>query len=437
MLLYNPGGPGGSGILALHDGARGFANTTVGKNWDLVSCKLFSLSKFKSNYLIGEPRGVGIFPLSANGCSNITSNKKRATPLLGDDRYDRLYSSVIEKGTACEESIGGADQIGPNMHTTAVVNDMISIVDAYTLTTPDSKEAPNSTLVNFWGESYGTVIGQYFASIYPQRVGRFFIDGVVDPDDWAAAFAFRSSQTTDEAFASFFMFCSLAGPLKVSNGSGDAVGCPYYTGTTPIDVWNRFYALISQLDPQIASSNNWNNASAIEFGLTSLKITAVNFLYDYVRFPNLANYLLAMEQIVAAQNITVDVISNLLTTFGAEKPPGFSRRGRVTIQDSGDDSLTAVTCTDVYPASRYATNEQVIPYARLLESMSWIYSGEDAYQCVGWLIDPIGPFFSGWLLKSMFEFVKCLISLGPFGGNTQNPILFGTSTRDPVTPPTK
>lgn len=296
---------------------------------------------------------------------------------------------MVEKGAACNETIVGADQIGPNMHTTAVVDDMISIVDAYCRTT-DSKRAPNSTLVNYWGESYGTIIGQYFASIYPERVGRFFLDGVVDPDDWASAFAYRSSQSTDEAFASFFIYCNLAGPLQNINGTKNSVGCPYYTGTTADDIWNSFYRLVEQLDPQVAYGNNWNNASAIEFGLVSLKYAIIqNMYYIYSQFPTIAGYLLDMEDIVEAQNITIDSIADL---FGVENP--LNSQGRA-IKDSSNDDLAAVSCSDASPTFRDARFEQVLPYARLLESQSWLYAGEDAYQCVGWQIDPIGPYFSG------------------------------------------
>ncbi|ORY12663.1 TAP-like protein-domain-containing protein [Clohesyomyces aquaticus] len=358
-----------------------------------------------------EPRGVGISVPAADGCSNTTSNGKRQTPLLGDDRYSKLYDMVVKKGAACSSAIGGADQAGPNMHTTVVVNDMISIVDAYARTA-DGKIAQNPTLVNFWGESYGTIVGQYFASIYPERVGRFFLDGAVDPDDWVGAFAYRSSQSTDEAFASFFIYCNLAGPFKGFDCQDYPIGCPYYTGTTSDDIWNRFNRLIDQLDPRIASGNNWKNATAIEFGLVSLKSAIMqNLYYAYSQFPRIAGYLLDLEEIVKAQNITIDGIKEV---FQPKKPLHSHGRG---VKDSSDDALTAVSCSDASSAFRDATFQQVLPYARLLESQSWLYAGEDAYQCVGWQIDPIGPYFSG-----------------PFGGETKNPILFGSSTRDPVTP---
>mgnify|MGYP001795563279 CR=1 FL=1 len=35
--------------------------------------------------------------------------------------------------------------------------------------------------INYYGFSYGTYIGQVYATLHPDRVGRFVFDGVVDP----------------------------------------------------------------------------------------------------------------------------------------------------------------------------------------------------------------------------------------------------------------
>ncbi|KAH8597003.1 hypothetical protein B0O99DRAFT_671077 [Bisporella sp. PMI_857] len=34
--------------------------------------------------------------------------------------------------------------------------------------------------------SYGTLLGQTFASMFPERMGKVVLDGIVDPDDWVA-----------------------------------------------------------------------------------------------------------------------------------------------------------------------------------------------------------------------------------------------------------
>ena len=38
--------------------------------------------------------------------------------------------------------------------------------------------------LNFWGFSYGTVVGNIFAAMFPEKVGRFVLDGNVGAIQW-------------------------------------------------------------------------------------------------------------------------------------------------------------------------------------------------------------------------------------------------------------
>ncbi|CAE6510606.1 unnamed protein product [Rhizoctonia solani] len=60
--------------------------------------------------------------------------------------------------------------------TAATVRDMVAMHDII--------EGPNKP-INFWGISYGTVIGMYFVNMFPDRVGRVVLDGAVNPKYWA------------------------------------------------------------------------------------------------------------------------------------------------------------------------------------------------------------------------------------------------------------
>jgi pimeloyl-ACP methyl ester carboxylesterase len=103
-----------------------------------------------------------------------------------------------------------------------------------------------------------TYLGQVFANMFPDRVGRVVLDSVIDA---AANLAGRELQPVfaDEAFSTFFVYCNLAG---ISN-------CPYYTGTTANDILVRFEATITKLDSALAKLKGWPNATVIELTCAS------------------------------------------------------------------------------------------------------------------------------------------------------------------------
>src|SRR4051812_28514006 len=109
------------------------------------------------------------------------------------------------------------------MSTAVVARDIISILDAYAAS-PEAKDVKDPSLLNFWGFSYGTSIGQTFASMFPQRVGRMALDGIVDAGDSSKGTYLTWLQSTDETFSTFFMYCHLAGSK-----------CSYFTGTSVHD----------------------------------------------------------------------------------------------------------------------------------------------------------------------------------------------------------
>ncbi|KAG9024090.1 hypothetical protein FS842_005530 [Serendipita sp. 407] len=59
--------------------------------------------------------------------------------------------------------------------TCAVVRDLVYLVDSV---------YGQGTDVNFWGISYGTVIAGYLTQMFPDRVGRVILDGVLDPEKY-------------------------------------------------------------------------------------------------------------------------------------------------------------------------------------------------------------------------------------------------------------
>lgn len=146
-----------------------FLKPIVGPNYDIVAF---------------DPRGIGhSIPLADCKIPSEDNSglRRRAFGLQGpeltpEDYWNRTFAGAQQLGAACEATIGGDMDAGPHMSTAVVARDMLSIVDAFAIT--EKGQALNSSsLLNYWGFSYGTFLGHTFASMYSERVGRVAMDG--------------------------------------------------------------------------------------------------------------------------------------------------------------------------------------------------------------------------------------------------------------------
>ncbi|KAF4626028.1 hypothetical protein G7Y89_g12140 [Cudoniella acicularis] len=378
MILINPGGPGGSGIEEVFQDGAQFASI-VGPNFDIVAW---------------EPRGIQ-FSIPAASCSS------SLTPIPGIskrslNRDDKLYGSSLpqkffedafefdkELGATCQSLIGGPNGAGPHMSTKVVVQDMISILDAYSRS-DEAKGVQDPSLLKYWGVSYGTVIGQTFASLFPDRVGRVILDGVVHADDYTSGEYLTVLEFSDEVFSTFFAYCHLAGPAL----------CAYYTGTTAHDIFLRFEQTVGRLDAQKAFDQNWANASTISLALEGLKFYTRSTAYSPIaNFPQLAQVLIILEQI--SRNSTAQGLQQIEDLVGQN----------ITIGANTEWSY-GVGCSDSGNVLFNQTLEDLSESIKNLEQES---------------------FTSG-------EYISALRVGCKFGASTKNPILFVSNTLDPITP---
>jgi pimeloyl-ACP methyl ester carboxylesterase len=296
MVLTNPGGPGESGIEFLANNSISLA-PIVGPNYDFVAW---------------EPRGLG-YSVPATNCtgalSSIPGVQKRSSnssdklhgPNLQSQFFKDALRSSNEIGQACEAVTGGPNDAGPHMTTLVVAKDMVSILDAYA-GSDEAEGVEDASILNYWGFSYGTFIGQTFATLYPDRVGRVVLDGVVDGDDYSSGAVITNVIGADEALSTFFIYCHLAGPTQ----------CPYYTGNTPHDIFLRFEETLLRLDTRAAFENNWPNATEISLGLEAIKVLGrVHAYFPIDNFPEFAELAVAFEAM--SQNITMDKIQQVCT----------------------------------------------------------------------------------------------------------------------------
>lgn len=116
---------------------------------------------------------------------------------------------MTAQADACFET---QHEFGRFVSTPFVARDMLAIVDAL----------GESGKLWYWGTSYGAVIGQVFAGMFPDRVGRMLLDSNVVVDDYVATTTIGSTRDVEQSLDHLFSECVKAGPelCLLANYSG-------------------------------------------------------------------------------------------------------------------------------------------------------------------------------------------------------------------------
>ncbi|NYD22210.1 alpha/beta hydrolase [Kineococcus aurantiacus] len=150
-LVLNPGGPGASGVEYAR-AARTVVSQDVRDHFDVVGL---------------DPRGVGESdPLRCLRDRQV--DRFLATDPTPDDpaEVQALSARTTELGRGCAAS----GELAAHVDTLSAAKDL----DVLRAALGDDK-------LNYLGKSYGTYLGAWYAEQFPQRVGRFVLDGAIDP----------------------------------------------------------------------------------------------------------------------------------------------------------------------------------------------------------------------------------------------------------------
>lgn len=183
-LLLNPGGPGGSGTALVH--ARGpLLSTMLGDAFHLVGF---------------DPRGVNqSVPVAS--CYPSDGARRALSPVrakkVAEDGGE-LWAWSRNLARACADTMGAH---AAHVNTPQTAADMNLILDAL-----------GQRDLYYWGLSYGSLLGQTYATMFPERAGRVVIDGVMNQFDWyEKLLGWEMMVDADELFAGFLSECIKAG----------------------------------------------------------------------------------------------------------------------------------------------------------------------------------------------------------------------------------
>ncbi|MFF0450114.1 alpha/beta hydrolase [Streptomyces sp. NPDC004609] len=150
-LIFNFGGPGGSGVATLPAAASDY--TALRARYDLVSF---------------DPRGVGR-SVAVQCEDNARLDEFYAKDATPDDTAEEkaFTENLKDYASACEKNSGTEL---PHVGTVNAARDL----DLMRQVLGDDK-------LHYFGISYGTELGGVYAHLYPKNVGRAVFDAVVDP----------------------------------------------------------------------------------------------------------------------------------------------------------------------------------------------------------------------------------------------------------------
>ena len=151
IMLVNPGGPGGSGLSLAAEVAQGLA-PNVTSEYDIVGF---------------DPRGVGS-SVPALSCEPGFYSGARPNYIPASAGAEQvLINRAKTYADDCEQKFGW---LLPYMTTEDVARDLDSIRAAFGV-----------AKINYFAFSYGTYLGQVYATLFPSRVRRMVLDSTVDP----------------------------------------------------------------------------------------------------------------------------------------------------------------------------------------------------------------------------------------------------------------
>ena len=151
VLLVNPGGPGGDGLPLAAEVAQGLS-PGVAAEYNIVGF---------------DPRGVGSSVPSLS-CDRSFFSGVRPNYIPASAAAEQVLVNRAKTYAAdCEQKFGW---LLPSMTSADTARDMDSIRAAFGV-----------SKINYYAFSYGTYMGQVYATLFPDRVRRMVLDSVVDP----------------------------------------------------------------------------------------------------------------------------------------------------------------------------------------------------------------------------------------------------------------
>jgi pimeloyl-ACP methyl ester carboxylesterase len=384
-LFVNPGGPGGSA----RDFAR-YAGFLIGpgirRHFDVVGV---------------DPRGVGAPPYAL--CRYPSEDAPPALDVPYPVTQRQAGRQIRADRVLDDDCATGRNAVVDHMSTADYVRD-IDVV----------RQAVGDDQLTYYGISYGSMVGQTYAAMFPDRVRAIVVDGVLDPIEWTSGtdpslpstYRLGSGRGAHESLISALRECDRVGRDRCS-----IAGHAEHT-------WRRTYRLARQGELRVDGhrvivQDLVGTALSSLYHAPTIKRQLVRFLHDVAeqRRHRTARTARALASSWAG-------LVRVRERQEAAGPYGYAPSGRAATNQVSDVAFESVVCSDALNptdpwawqrASRTADTTQ--PWFGRL----WTWRSSP---CAGWTWPGAGD--------DAFR--------GPWPTTTSTPLLVVGNRHDPATP---
>ena len=182
-LLINPGGPGASGVNAVR-----------------VGLPFVSALQSRKDIIGFDPRGTGGSTSIACGTH---IDEFVATDSSPDNQAEVNQLKAVSKQLADECLTKGGKALLSHVTTADAARDMDLL-----------RAALHLDRLDYLGYSYGTLLGAIYTEMFPARIGRFVLDGVLDPKLSARDIEIQQAVAFEDALNSLLDSCGSGCPFK-------------------------------------------------------------------------------------------------------------------------------------------------------------------------------------------------------------------------------
>jgi pimeloyl-ACP methyl ester carboxylesterase len=374
-LFLNPGGPGGSGVdYTLFAGPFLYTDEVRAK-FDLVGFDPRGIIRSTALRCFGTDKQWAPYftPFS------FPSNPTEEQIWMNADLY--LDGNCAQRG----------GKIGDHMSTANVARDLDVL-----------RQAVGDTRLNYAGVSYGTMLGQTYANMFPGNVRAMIIDGVLDPIAWTTGTGdgstvpfstrLRSDMGARDTLNEFFRLCDAGGTR-----------CAFAPNSA-----SRFAALGDKLKAHPLPVT-FPDGSTGEVNYSNLIGMTLGAMYDSSSWESFAAALADLEAQAGAAKLGVR-----LQAFWHPWNAYITKRGMPHYQNFVE-GFPAVACADADDPHSYS---------------AWSTNGtaaEAAFGYFGRIWTWVSSICAAWPTTDSDRYT------GPWNHNTANPVLVIGNLFDPAT----